>query len=123
MNGPVDQEIGAPRRILVDAGAIFEELKCRLYMFHDNTKHRPEEARKETRASRLNDLDKVTGPLRREGIEQFKARLSTSSQAKLEASLQETQEQMKKVAPLGVDFEYYEDDKDSEAMDSEEWEG
>jgi hypothetical protein len=30
---------------------------------------------------------------------------------------------MKKVAPLRVDFEYYEDDKDSEAMDSEEWEG
>jgi hypothetical protein len=126
VNGPVDQEISAPRRILVDAGAIFEELKSHLYMFHDNTKHWPEEAREETWASWLNDLDKVTGPLHREGVEQFKARLPASSQAKLEASLQETQEQMEKVARLGVDFEYYEDedDKDSdEAMDSEEWEG
>jgi hypothetical protein len=79
MNGPVDQEIGAPRHILVDAGAIFEELKSRLYMFHDNTKHWPEEARKETWASWMNNLDKVTGPLRQEGVEQFKAHLSASS--------------------------------------------
>ena len=38
-------------------------------------------SKKETSASWLGDLDKVTGPLRREGVEQFKACLSASAQA------------------------------------------
>jgi len=43
MNGPVDKEIGAPRRILMDVIAVFEELKTRLYMFHENMKYWPYE--------------------------------------------------------------------------------
>jgi len=117
MNGPVDEEIGAPRRILVDATAVFEELKTRLYMFHENTKYWPREQQNEAWASWLDDFQKVTGPLRREGFEQFQARLSSESQTIVE----ETQVQMKCVEPLGVDFRYYKDG--DELIDLEEWEG
>jgi hypothetical protein len=79
MNGPIHDEISTPRRVLVDASAIFEELKSRLYLFHDNTRHWPENARQEAWMSWLSDLDNVTGPLHQEGVEQFMSRLSELS--------------------------------------------
>jgi hypothetical protein len=123
MNGPIHDKISAPRHVLVDANAIFEELKSHLYLFHDNTRHWPENARKEAWASWLSNLDNVTGPLHWEGIKQFISHLSESSQGKLQASLQEvedTQAAMRKVKPLDVDFKYYEDGKEDSEEDGEE---
>jgi hypothetical protein len=79
MNRPVNKEIGAPRHILVDAIAVFEELKTCLYMFHENTKYWPHEQQNKAWASWLDDFQKVIGPLCHEGFEQFQACLSSES--------------------------------------------
>lgn len=110
MNNAVDSEIGAPVRRKLEVREVLDGLLTAYYSFEENTTTWPADLRDEAIRNWTKALDKLTGPLRQEGVEQLKRHLSLESQKALEAS----QSAYKHAECVDVDLQY---------IDPEELEG
>lgn len=74
----IDAEIGAPARRRLDIKEALDGIRSRYYALEEQVAAMPKEAADEVVRWWISKLDRITGPLRRGGVEEFKAEIGAS---------------------------------------------